>query len=131
MLKKYRTQLGYVMVSLSSTAIELFFFRIFTNLLRKVWPFWYLNASNILARVFSDSYKYFMDRGAVFRAEGSVPVSMVKFFVLIGSKTLLSGWLLTLLVFATRGNEMLLKMAVDVALFFPGYVLEKKWVHGK
>lgn len=126
MMKKY---LGFVAVSLSSTAIELLLFRFFNHLLIDFFPLLYLSISTVIARIFSDSYKFFLDRNAVFGSKENMGLGMVRYIILAIAKTLASATLVTVLVFASKGNETIIKMIVDFCLFFPGFYIEKNWVH--
>lgn len=90
--------------------------------------------ATVAARVISSVCNYVMNRKAVFQSKASVNASLVKYYVLCicqmgvsyGLVLLFSGWL------NLQGfTESLIKIVVDVMLFFISFQIQKKWVFGE
>lgn len=83
------------------------------------------------ARVVSSLFNYTMNRKAVFGSKASVKKSIVKYYTLCVIQTSLSYgavYLLSFLSHAGPGLESVLKLVVDVCLFFLSFRVQQRWV---
>lgn len=87
--------------------------------------------ATVTARLISSVCNYVMNRKAVFQSQASVQGSLVKYYVLCVCQTAASyglvylfAWLLNLQGF----SESLIKIMVDIVLFFISFQIQNKWV---
>lgn len=86
------------------------------------------------ARVISSICNYCLNRRAVFRSKASVNSSLVKYYILCIFQAGLSYGLVLLFtgLLGLKGfTESLVKVIVDVILFFISFQIQRKWVFGE
>ncbi len=87
--------------------------------------------ATVAARVISSACNYIMNRKAVFRSQAAVNRSVVRYYILCICQTGVSYGLVLLFtgLLGLQGFlESLIKIAVDVTLFFISFRIQKKWV---
>ena len=86
-----------------------------------------INIANVVARVFSASANYIINRKAVFKSKANVPKSVLKYFVLATIILAINTALLN--VFVGIGiNARLAKILVELILFFFSWIIQKRFV---
>ncbi len=86
----------------------------------------------LLARAFSSVFNFIMNRSKVFSSEAPLRTQLWKYYCLAVPIAVVSAGITALFeqipIFNTAGLIVLLKYAVDGALFIASYILQKKWV---
>lgn len=119
----------FVLSSCSSFLIDLTIFMILCFLLRERQPLFYVTIATAVARVVSAIYNYVINYKVVFLSKESFVHSSLRYAFLAFVQMSLSAILITVLV---RGIHMIpvvvLKIMVDVLLFFASYYVQKIFV---
>lgn len=127
----YGMFLKFIVASLSSAAIDLGLFALFTFLLRNTVPAYYIIISTVIARVISSLYNFFINRQGVFKSEAGLGKTMLRYYLLAVCQMTMSAlgvsWLFTVL----GGNETLIKIVVDTVLFMISFQIQREWVFKK
>ncbi|MDO4500856.1 MAG: GtrA family protein [Erysipelotrichaceae bacterium] len=118
--------LGFISTSLSSTGIELLLYTVLNYLLEDVLPFAHIVISSIVSRCISETVKFTLDKKAVFKSKDSSFTNYVIFAVIRG---LLSTALISIIYYFIKDYRTIIKMGVDFCLFFPSFIIQKKWIH--
>ena len=89
--------------------------------------------STVMARVLSSAFNFVFNRNYVFgHKEKDVRVAAVKYYTLCGASMALSGLLVSVSSYALLVGSArivtIIKVAVDSALFFMNYHIQRKWV---
>ncbi len=121
------TFLAFIVVSLSSTILDLILYSFFINMFIESFPILYISISTFLARVVSDFYNYYFDKTLVFKSKETS--SLGRYAILCVCKTVGSALGVTLLVMLLKDGEIWIKLFVDTVIFFIAYKFEKNWVH--
>lgn len=132
-IRVYRILLGqlfrYLLSSLSSSVIDLILFAVFSAMLKAALPQASIAAATVLARICSASYNYTVNKKLVFKSGQKVSVSSVKYAILAVIQMTLSAalttggaWLLPVV------PVLLIKICVDVFLFFVSYYVQKRFI---
>ena len=109
-------------------ALDQGLFAIFVNLL-----FRFLKAekviviSTVLARVCSSFFNYMMNRTVVFKSKSGIS-SFIRYYALCVIQMLASAVGVVLAYHLTKGNPSVLKLFVDLLLFFISYQIQQRWV---
>ncbi len=127
-IRIYSLILKYLMSSLSSFIVDVVLFSIVVSFLDKVFPTYYIIISTYVARVFSCTYGYYINKKFVFQSEGRAAVTAVKFFSLCVVQSTCSGFLTNGLVLLSSWNEVFCKILVDTLLFFVSFQVQSRWV---
>lgn len=130
--KIYKVMLGnfvkFSCTGLLSMALDQGLFAIFVNLL-----FGFLKAENgivistVLARVCSSLFNYLMNRTVVFKSKSGIS-SLIRYYALCVIQMLASAGGVVLAYHLTKGNPSVLKLLVDLLLFFISYQIQQRWV---
>lgn len=121
----------FLFSSLSSSVLDLVLFSLFCYLLKdKQWgSITYIMASTVFARILSAVYNYSVNYKVVFESKSSVGSTLARYFLLavvqMCCSALLVNWLYPLL----GGAEVLVKIPVDVCLFFISFVIQRELVY--
>lgn len=133
-IKIYKVILKFMFSSLASSVIDILMFTIF------VWVIGDLVSNNVRvliatvgARVISSLFNCIFNKKAVFKSNASYKKVIVKYYILCIVQTaisyLLVAGLSTLLKTSAEGLLVLIKVIVDVTLFFISYRIQKAWVY--
>lgn len=87
--------------------------------------------ATLTARILSSLLNFMLNKKAVFHSDAPVKRAVLRYYLLcvcqLGTSWLLV-WLLSELFAAAAMGEIVLKIPVDVALFFVSYQIQKRWV---
>ena len=119
--------------SLSSSVVDLILFSIFCYFLKgRQWgSISYLTAATVFARILSAFYNYSLNYKVVFQSEGTVGTTLPKYALLAVVQMGLSALLVNFLYPFFGGAEVLIKIPVDIFLFFLSFVIQREFVYAK
>lgn len=124
--------LHYTISSLSSCVVDLALFTVFCGMFKPFISIYYVTIATILARVISASYNYLINYKLVFHSNDGYAKTGIKYFTLAVVQMALSATLVTvinaLLPFA---QETVIKVIVDVCLFFISYYVQREFIFKK
>lgn len=121
----------FLFSSLSSSVLDLALFSLFCFLLKgKSWGVvTYITAATVVARVVSAIYNYLLNYKVVFKSKGTVGQTMGKYLLLAAVQMCCSAVLVNLLYPLIGGYEVVVKMPVDIFLFFISFVIQREIVY--
>ena len=121
----------FLFSSLSSSVVDLVLFSVFCYLLKdRQWgSITYIMASTVFARVLSAVYNYAINYKVVFESKNSVGSTVVRYFFLAAAQMCCSALLVNFLYPLFGGAEVLVKIPVDVFLFFISFVIQREFVY--
>ena len=121
----------FLFSSLSSSVVDLVLFSMFCILLRDVplGGITYLTAATVGARVLSALYNYSINYKVVFQSDSPVKTTLPRYILLAVVQMACSACLVNLLYPLFGGSEVLVKMPVDVLLFFLSFVIQREFVY--
>ena len=121
----------FLFSSLSSSVVDLVLFSLFCYLLKgQQWgSITYIMTSTVFARVLSAVYNYSINYKVVFESRSSVGVTLAKYFLLAVVQMCCSALLVNFLYPLFGGAEVLVKIPVDVFLFFISFVIQREFVY--
>ena len=111
-----------------SMLIDQGLFALFVN-----WIFKFLETekaiviSTIVARICSSVFNYIMNRNVVFKSKSGLS-SLMRYYTLCIVQMMASALGVMLIYKVTKGNSSILKLIVDLLLFFVSYQIQRKWV---
>ena len=123
----------FLFSSLSSSVVDLALFSLFCFLLAPVVSgALYITLATVCARVISATYNYLLNYKVVFKSREHHGMAAGKYFVLAVVQMACSAGLVSLLYTLTGGfSELLLKIVVDVFLFFISFQIQREFVYKK
>lgn len=121
----------FLFSSLSSSVVDLVLFSVFCYLLRgNQWGrISYITASTVFARILSAVYNYSLNYRVVFQSRGSLAATSARYFLLATVQMSLSAFLVGKLYPHFGGAEVLVKMPVDILLFFLSFLIQREFVY--
>lgn len=121
----------FLFSSLSSSVVDLALFSIFCHFLKQIkWSgISYITAATVAARVLSAFYNYSLNYKVVFQSESSIGKTLPRYAALAVAQMGLSALLVNLLYPHFGGAEVLVKIPVDVILFFLSFVIQREFVY--
>ena len=121
----------FLFSSLSSSVVDLVLFSVFCIMLRDMEfnNISYITAATVLARILSAFYNYSMNYKVVFQSETSIETSLPRYAALAVVQMSLSALLVNKLYPLFGGMEVLVKIPVDVLLFFLSFVIQREFVY--
>lgn len=125
-IRVYSFILGFLVSSVASSVIDLLIFYI----LSKFCNFGVL-LSTVIARAVSSFTNFTINRKSVFDFEGSSKKAVVRYYLLAIPQMLISAGLVTLLSVLLSENpeiKTVIKLIVDMVLFFISYRIQQTWV---
>ncbi len=130
-LKIYMIFGKFLFSSLSSSVVDLVLFSLFCFLMRDMqWGrIGYITAATVLARVLSAFYNYSLNLKVVFQSEKTVRSTLPRYILLAAVQMSLSAFLVGKLYPLFGGAEVLIKMPVDVFLFFLSFLIQREFVY--
>ncbi|MBQ1554490.1 MAG: GtrA family protein, partial [Clostridia bacterium] len=90
-----------------------------------------IQLATVVARVVSCTVNFTINKKIVFRKEGSLGTTAVKYFVLAVAVMLISANAVNWLYGLLHWPELLIKIIVDCTLFVFNYVIQKKLIFKK
>lgn len=127
-IRIYSLILKYLFSSLSAFIIDVVLYSLFITLFREAFLGCYIIMATYLAKVFSCTYGYVMNKKIVFQSNGSSGITAIKFFLLCIIQSTCSGFLTSSFVHMTYWNEVLCKVVVDTILFFVSFQIQNRWI---
>ncbi len=127
-IRIYSLILRYLMSSLSGFVLDILFYALFIRLLENVFPNYYIVVSTYLSRIILSIYVFIVNKKIVFRNNGKVIPTAMRFFILCICQATVSGFSVRLLVGLLGGGKIVLKLVVDTLLFFVSYRIQDDWV---
>lgn len=123
----------FMFSSLSSSVVDLILFSIFCYFLKgRQWgSISYLTAATVFARILSAFYNYSLNYKVVFQSEGTVGTTLPRYALLAVVQMGLSALLVNFLYPFFGGAEVLIKIPVDIFLFFLSFVIQREFVYAK
>ena len=91
----------------------------------------YIVTATVLARIISAVYNFVLNYKVVFKSSASIMATAVKYCLLAVCQMLCSAFLVNALYAMTGGYEVLVKIPVDVFLFFVSFVIQREFVYRK
>ena len=121
----------FLFSSLSSSVVDLVLFSVFCFLLRDMdfQVVSYITAATVLARILSAFYNYSMNYKVVFQSETPMKQSLPRYIGLAVVQMSFSALLVNKLYPLFGGVEVLVKIPVDVLLFFLSFVIQREFVY--
>ena len=127
----YSLILKYLLSSLSSFVVDIVLFSIFASLTESLFPEYYIVISTYLAKVFSCTYGYMINKRIVFQRKGNAVLTAIKFFLLCLVQSTCSGFVTRGFVMISDWNEVICKIIVDTCLFFASFQIQNRWIFKK
>lgn len=132
--KKNRWQilfLKFAASSLSASLLDLGLFTLGCSLLRNSGNDWYPVVCTVVARIASAAYNYVINYRVVFHSDANHTKAAMLFFLMTVVKMIASALLVTgiLLLVGNEVPELVIKIPVDVVLFFFSYMFQKGKVY--
>ena len=123
----------FLFSSLSSSVLDLLLFHIlcmaFLPLGEEIRGIPYIVAATVGARVISAVYNFLINYRVVFKSKGNLAVTAGKYGLLAVCQMKCSAFLVNGLYGLVGGAEVLIKMPVDVFLFFASFVIQREFVY--
>ena len=117
--------------SLSCCLVDFTVFQIMLLLTKTRFPVSYIMISTCVAKVFSGSFNYLINKKLVFRNQNSIVFSAWKYLLWSVTQMFLSGSIVSVLYRLTHLSEVLLKCITDTGLFFCSFLIQKLLVFKK
>lgn len=121
----------FLVSSFSSSLLDLTLFQVFCAFLKNsLLATQYIIVSTVGARIISAMYNYLVNYYFVFKSKENHTKSACRYFVLAILQMACSAALVSVLVAATGAKlELVVKIPVDVFLFFVSYYIQKRMVY--
>lgn len=127
-IRIYSLILKYLLSSLSSFVVDIALFSVFIYLLKGYFNDCYIIISTFLAKIFSCTYGYIINKQFVFQHKGDRIITAIKYFSLCIVQSSCSGFFTKYVVGITDWNEVICKVFVDTVLFFISFQIQNRWV---
>lgn len=130
-LRIYRVFGKFLFSSLSSSVLDLLLFGIFCRLLagRTGETVSYIVLSTAAARVISAVYNFCLNYKVVFQSREKLWKAAVRYFMLALVQMACSAFLVDAVFRVTGGIEVLVKIPVDIFLFFVSFWIQREFVY--
>lgn len=128
MLNRYKEFIKFTSSSLASTVVDLALFAILVFFLRALLPTYYILVATVMARIVSTLVNYNLNAKLVFKETDNRELPFPKYIALAIFDMLASALFVTIIVGLLPINETIVKMFVDSALFFVGYLIQKHFI---
>lgn len=118
----------FLFSSLSSSLIDIVCFSVMVWLLAKKCPETYIVISTIVSRGISSVYNYAMNKVNVFKNNENGHKTVIRYYMLCIVQAALSAGGVSLWHMTWGGNETVIKIIVDMILFFFSFQVQREWV---
>ncbi|MEG3028986.1 MAG: bifunctional glycosyltransferase family 2/GtrA family protein [Oscillospiraceae bacterium] len=126
--KIYSIFIKFLVSSSSSFLIDVTLFTILATFLRDIAPLYYIFVSTAVARVVSAVFNYNLNKKTVFKNFEHNPLIVVKYILLCIVQLCLSAFFVEKLYYLLRINESIVKIMIDMILFFISFTIQREWV---
>ncbi len=130
-IRIYGFILMYALSSFLSSGIDMLLFFILRSTLFPVLGTKTILVATVAARAVSSFTNFMINRNRVFRSSGSVGKTLLRYYTLAIPQMLVSAGSVQLIshfIGGTSGVDTLIKVFVDIILFFVGYRIQQGWV---
>lgn len=126
----YKLLLKFCAASIIGFVVDIVLFTLFLKLFRgaKVYVVEPIVAATVLARIISATVNYLINRKAVFESKKSSKRSFPRYVALCVVQMLLSAALVTWISSLVTLSSTLIKLVVDLCLFFISFQIQRRWV---
>ena len=115
------------MSSLVSAGVDLSVFYFLSTVFKR--EYFYVVLATVIARLFSGTVNFLINKFYAFQSTGRVKVELVSYTILFIIKMILSSLIVAYLSTTfTETNETLIKIIVDVILFFASFYIQDKYI---
>lgn len=127
----FRSFMKFSCAGLLSMLLDQGMFALFVNLI-----FAFLSPENAIlistvgARICSSLFNYMINKNVVFGSNKGNR-TLIRYYILCASQMAVSALGVSAFYMITKGNASLIKLFVDLLLFFISYRIQQKWVFGK
>ena len=132
-INKYKTFIKYLFSSGICLSLDLILFTVFNLLLRDKLGIASIIVATILARIITSIINYFLNRNRVFKTDDNkfdVP-TFISYILLVITQMIVSACAVTAIYKKVMLNETLIKLGVDIVLFFVNFVVQKYFIFNK
>ncbi len=122
----------FLFSSLSSSVLDLLLFQIFCVMQRapgNMAGIPYIVAATVGARVISAVYNFLINYRVVFKSKAGMAVTIGKYALLAVCQMACSAFLVNTLYGLIGGTEVMVKMPVDILLFFISFAIQREFVY--
>lgn len=128
-IKIYALLLKFVAASLASSVVDISMFAIITSFIK---PFtnMYIPIATVGARIVSAIFNYFINKNVVFQSGKSTVSSGIKYLILCIVQMTASALLVMGIYSLLPLPETLIKVVVDIILFFISFQIQKTFIFG-
>lgn len=130
-MRVYAVFAKFILSSFSAVLVDLLLFYLFMLVLPDNWFLPTAMFATVLARIISALYNFAINRKAVFRSRSRVWPALLRYIALAIPVMLVSGGVVSWVTGALQLHEfgsLLIKMVVDVILFFCNFQIQRIWV---
>ncbi len=130
-IRVYSFILGFWLSSTASAIIDLLLFYLLNKLCGGIFGSFSVLISTVIARAVSSFANFTINRSQVFDFDGSSKKALLRYYALAIPQMLVSAGLVSLLSLVFSANpeiKTVLKLLVDVVLFFISYRIQQTWV---
>ena len=85
-------------------------------------------AATAVARIFSSAFNFWVNRQAVFMCHSKLKSSLFRYYLLAIVQMIISGFFVFILTSLLNGHSVLIKLLVDMILFFASFYIQRSWV---
>lgn len=123
----------FLFSSLSSSVLDLLLFQMFCAMFRQtagnLMGIPYIVAATVGARVISAVYNFMINYRVVFKSRAGVAAAVGRYSLLAVCQMACSAFLVNLLYGLIGGMEVVVKMPVDILLFFISFAIQREFVY--
>jgi putative flippase GtrA len=113
--------------SIISAGVDLSVFYFLSTVFER--EYFYVVLATVIARLFSGTVNFLINKFYAFQSTGRVKVELVSYTILFIIKMILSSLIVAYLSTTfTETNETLIKIIVDVILFFASFYIQDKYI---
>ncbi|MBO5358530.1 MAG: phosphodiester glycosidase family protein [Clostridia bacterium] len=130
-IRVYSFILGFWLSSTASAIIDLLLFYLLNKLCGGIFGGLSVLISTVIARAVSSFANFTINRSQVFDFDGNGKKALLRYYALAIPQMLVSAGIVSLLSFVFSANpeiKTVLKLAVDIVLFFISYRIQQTWV---
>lgn len=127
-LRIYAVFAKFIVSSLGSFVVDLLLFTLFCYWLKFLGQATAIVVASYAARVLSALFNYTMNKSTVFKKQGNVGRTLLRYVILCACQITASAFATWGLVLLTSFNETLVKAVVDCVLFLISFRIQRGWV---
>lgn len=130
-IRVYRFILGFILSSAASAIIDVLLFYILDKFCGGIFGSMKIILSNVIARAVSSVVNFSINQSQVFDFDGNKKKAFFRYYALAIPQLLVSTLLVSILSFIFASSpeiETVLKLIVDIVLFFISYRIQQTWV---